>query len=86
MSATKGFWKHSENGKIYAIECTPFGRITGACGPLDPLDLPDLDEVECSKDILIWLENTMAEGKLRRFNPERPKNPADPNPVIPRSF
>ncbi len=70
MSATKGFWKHIENGRIYAIKCTPFGQIVAACGPLDPYNLPDLEEAEYGKDILIWIEATMNEGKLRRFNPE----------------
>ena len=82
MSATKGFWKHIENGRIYAIECTPFGEIVGAYGPLDPENLPDLEEVEYSKDILIWIESTMSEGKLHRFNVEPPEDPADPNPAI----
>jgi hypothetical protein len=35
---------------------------------------------------LIWVESTMAEGKLRRFNSEPPKNPADPNPAVSESF
>jgi len=70
MSGTKGFWKHTENGRIYAIECTNFGQIKAARGPLDPDNLPDLDELELGRDILIWIESTMAEGKLRRFNPQ----------------
>ena len=68
MSSTKSFWKHTDIGRIYAIECTPFGQIVGACGPLNPDNLPDLDEVEYGKDILIWVETTMNEGKLHRFN------------------
>ncbi|MHC4761102.1 MAG: hypothetical protein ACYSPI_05185 [Planctomycetota bacterium] len=68
MSSTKGFWKHVDNGKIYAIECTPFGTIIAAAGPLDPYNLPDLEEIDYDKDILIWVETTMAEGKLHRFN------------------
>ena len=68
MSATKGFWKHIENGHIYAIECTPFGQIIGACGPLNPDNLPDLETCEFGMDILIWVETTMNEGKLHRFN------------------
>ena len=55
MSSTKGFWKHAGNGKIYAIECTSFGTIIGACGPLDPDNLPNLEEVDYSKDTLIWV-------------------------------
>jgi hypothetical protein len=86
MSATKGFWKHVENGRIYAIQSTPFGQIVGACGPLDPCNLPNLEEIEYGKDILIWIESTMAEGKFHRFNTERPENPADPNPAVSRSF
>ena len=78
MSATKGFWKHTGNGRIYAIECTTFGRIVAACGPLDADNLPDLDELELGRDILIWIETTMAEGLLRRFNPEPPQDPANP--------
>jgi hypothetical protein len=66
--STKGFWKHVDNGKIYAIECTPFGTIIAAAGPLDPYNLPDLEEIDYDKDILIWVETTMAEGKLHRFN------------------
>lgn len=77
MSSTKGFWKHIENGRIYAIECTPFGRIIGACGPLDPYNLPDLEELDYGKDILIWVETTMTEGKLHRFNPQ---------PVVEKGF
>ncbi|MEN8127279.1 MAG: hypothetical protein ABFR90_05670 [Planctomycetota bacterium] len=70
MSDTKGFWKHVENGKIYAIECTPFGQIIAASGPLDPYHLPDLETFDIGKDIVIWIETTMTEGKLRRFNAE----------------
>ena len=68
MSETKGFWKHVENGRIYAIECTPFGQIVGAFGPLDSDILPDLETCEFGKGILIWVETTMNEGKLHRFN------------------
>lgn len=68
MSSIKSFWKHIDNGRIYAIQCTPFGQIVGACGPLNPDNLPDLEQVEYSKDVLIWVEATMAEGKLHRFN------------------
>ncbi|MDH4202865.1 MAG: hypothetical protein OEV87_08215 [Phycisphaerae bacterium] len=76
MNTTKDFWKHIENGRIYAIKCSCFGEILGACGPLDPDNLPDLDAVEWGKDTLIWVETTMAENKLRRFNPEPVKNQA----------
>jgi len=74
MNATKDFWKHVENGRIYAIKCSCFGQILAACGPLNPDNLPDLDDVNYGKDILIWIETTMAEGKLRRFNPEPVKS------------
>ena len=74
MNATKDYWKHVDNGRVYAIKCTCFGQIIGACGPLDEDNLPDLDDCEYSKDILIWVETTMAEGKLRRFNPEPVKS------------
>jgi len=77
MNATKDFWKHVDNGRIYAIKCSCFGDILGACGPLDPTDLPRLDDIEYGIDILIWVESTMTEGKLRRFNPEAPKNNTD---------
>jgi hypothetical protein len=70
MNATKDFWKHADNGRIYAIKCSYFGEILGACGPFDPDHLPDLDDIEYGKDILIWVESTMTEGKLRRFNPQ----------------
>jgi hypothetical protein len=70
MNATKDYWKHIDNGRIYAIKCSCFGEILGACGPLDPDNLPDLDACEYSKEILIWVETTMTEGKLRRYNPE----------------
>ena len=82
MSPTKSFWKHVENGRIYAIKCTPFGKIIGAFGPLDPDNLPDLNSIEYGQDILIWIESTMNEGMLHRFNAEPPDNPSDPNPVV----
>ena len=75
MNATKDFWKHVENGRVYAIQWSCFGEILGANGPLDENDLPELDEIEYGRDILIWVETTMAEGKLRRFNPDPPKQP-----------
>ena len=67
MSDAKGFWKHTENGRVYAIECTPFGQIKAACGPLDPDNLPNLDEIEWCRDILIWIETTMGEGTTFHF-------------------
>jgi hypothetical protein len=44
-----------------------------------------LDQVEFRKDILIWIESTITEGKLHRFNATVPEDPADPNPVISRN-
>jgi len=80
MKSTKDFWKHTENGRIYAIESSPFGKILSACGPFDPYNLPDLEVCEFGSDILIWVEMTMTEGKLRRFNPE----PVKPEPGVVR--
>lgn len=74
MKSTKDYWKHTDNGRIYAIECSPFGRILSACGPLDSDNLPALDECEFGQDIMIWIETTMNEGKLRRFIPEPAKD------------
>ena len=78
MNATKDYWKHVENGRIYAIKCSCFGKILGACGPLDADHLPELDDLEFGSDILIWIESTMTEGKLRRFNPEHHESQSGP--------
>ncbi len=69
MGGIKGFWRHVENGSIYAIENTPFGQILGAAGPLDPENLLNLDDYTYTEKINIWLIRTLAEKKLRRFNP-----------------
>lgn len=69
MKSIKGFWKHIENGRIYAIESTLFGDLLGAAGPFDPVDLPKLETIDFGLDILIWIETAITEGKLRRFNP-----------------
>ena len=69
MKSIKGFWKHVENDRIYAIESTLYGDLLGAAGPLDPDCLPDLETMDYKQDILIWVETTISEGKLRRFNP-----------------
>ena len=68
MKSIKGFWKHIENGRIYAIESTLYGDLLGAAGPLDPNHLPDLESLDYRQDILIWVETTISECKLRRFN------------------
>jgi hypothetical protein len=69
MGGIKGFWKHVENGSIYAIENTPFGEVLGAAGPLDPNNLQELDEYHYSQKIMFWLKEALAQNKLRRFNP-----------------
>ena len=69
MGATKGFWKHVENGCVYAVKSTTFGEVLGADGPLDPACLGGLDDYEYGSKILIWIKRMMAEHKLRRFNP-----------------
>ena len=69
MGGIKGFWRHIENGCIYAIEHTPFGDVTGAVGPLDPDALKALDDYTYTGKILVWIEEALAQNKLRRFNP-----------------
>jgi hypothetical protein len=69
MSATKGFWKHVENGCVYAVKSTTFGDVLGAVGPLDPADLKTLDDYEYGSKIIIWLKRAIVEHKLVRFNP-----------------
>jgi len=69
MGGIKGFWRHVENGSIYAIENTPFGEVLGADGPLDPNNLRSLDQYHYSERIIIWIRQALAEKKLRRFNP-----------------
>lgn len=69
MGGIKGFWRHVENGSIYAIENTPFGELLGAVGPLDPDDLLDLGDYTYTEKINTWLICALAENKLRRFNP-----------------
>jgi hypothetical protein len=68
MNTIKGFWQHT-NGKVYAIESTPFGRILGAAGPLDPDDLRDLDDYDYKPAIVEWLQEALTEHSLRRINP-----------------
>ena len=70
MGRVKGFWKHAENGCIYAIESTPFGEVLGAAGPLDSEHLLGLDEYEYGSKITIWLNRALAQSKLRRINPK----------------
>lgn len=62
------FWQHN-NGKIYVVESDSFGTITGAAGPLDPVDLGDPTDYACSPGILAWLKRAIAEHKIRRINP-----------------
>ena len=69
MKSIKGFWKHVDNDRIYAIESTLYGDILGVAGPLDSERLPDLESVDYNQDILIWIETMISEGRLRRFNP-----------------
>jgi hypothetical protein len=69
MGGIKEFWRHIENGCIYAIESTSFGKVLGAIGPLDPDNLLDLNEYDYTEKISIWLERALAENKLRRFKP-----------------
>ncbi len=68
MTTVKGFWQH-ENGKIYAVESTSFGRILGGAGPLDPSNLRSLDDYEYRPAIVEWLEEALAQRRLYRFNP-----------------
>ncbi|MHC4623327.1 MAG: hypothetical protein ACYS4W_05425 [Planctomycetota bacterium] len=68
MATTKGFWQH-ENGRIYAVESTTFGKIVGGAGPLEPDNLLELDQYEYKSAIVDWLEDAVARKKLRRFNP-----------------
>ena len=71
MATIRGFWQH-ENGKVYAVESTTFGEITGGAGPLTPAELGDLDACDYKPAIVDWLKTAMSQGKLRRINP--PKN------------
>ena len=69
MATTKGFWQDIKTGRIYAIECTTFGEIVGAAGPLDPDDVRDLNDYDYKPAILEWIERAFAENKLHRINP-----------------
>lgn len=69
MGGIKGFWRHVENGSVYAIENTPFGEVLGGAGPLDPDNLLDLGAYSYTEQITLWLKQALAENKLRRFNP-----------------
>ncbi|HUT29311.1 MAG TPA: hypothetical protein VMX13_05925 [Sedimentisphaerales bacterium] len=70
MATVKGFWEHV-NGKIYAVESDTFGRIVGGVGPLDPDNLRDLEDYDYKPAIVDWLEEALAQRKLRRINPPR---------------
>jgi len=67
MGTVKGFWQHT-NGKIYAVESTPFGEILGGAGPLDPDDLRNLNEYDYKPAILEWVQRAIEEGKVHRIN------------------
>lgn len=67
MGGFKEFWRHLETGEIYVIESTAFGRVIGAAGPLDPNDLVDADDYECTPKINIWINRAIDENKLRRI-------------------
>ena len=69
MATTKGFWKDSSTGKIYAVESDTFGKIIGGVGPLDPDALLDLDDYDYTSAILDWLERAVTENRLHRINP-----------------
>ncbi len=68
MNTGRSFWQH-ENGKIYAVESDTFGKIIGGVGPLDPDDLHDLDHYDYKPVIKKWVEEAVAQRKLRRINP-----------------
>jgi hypothetical protein len=68
MSTIRGFWKHA-NGKLYAIESDTFGNIIGGVGPLNPDELRSLDAYEYTGSIVGWLQDAVAQRKLRRVNP-----------------
>jgi len=68
MKTIKGFWQH-ENGKIYAVESTTFGKIIGGVGPLNPDDLRDLEDYDYKPAIKEWLEQAVAGHKLHRIEP-----------------
>ncbi|TKJ35244.1 MAG: hypothetical protein CEE38_15560 [Planctomycetes bacterium B3_Pla] len=68
MNNGKSFWQH-ENGRIYAVESDPFGKIIGGVGPLEPDNLHDLDQYDYKPSIKGWLEEAVAQRKLRRINP-----------------
>lgn len=63
----KDFWQH-DNGKVYAVRCDSFGRITGAAGPFEPDDLGSLEDFRYGPGIVTWIEKAIAERKLRRIN------------------
>ena len=70
MGRVKGFWRHVENGCIYAVESTTFGEVLGAAGPLDPENLLDLSEYTYTERINVWLNKVISENKLHRINPK----------------
>jgi hypothetical protein len=68
MSTIRGFWQHA-NGRLYAIESDTFGNIIGGVGPLNPDELRNLDDYEYTGSIVGWLQDSVAQRKLRRVNP-----------------
>ena len=72
MATVKGFWENVQTGDIYVVESTPFGKIVGGYGPLEPgEDLGEPGDYDCKQIILEWLERALAENKLRSINPRQ---------------
>lgn len=70
MATIKGFWRHRAYGGVYAIESTPFGKLIGGVGPLDPNDLYDLESYEYTSKINDWLGRALDAHELCRINVE----------------
>ena len=77
MKMIKGFWQH-ENGKIYAVKSTTFGKIIGGVGPLNHDDLCDLEDYDYKPAIKEWLEQAVAKHKLHRIEPNDIKSRQEP--------
>ncbi|MBN1816703.1 MAG: hypothetical protein JW828_05040 [Sedimentisphaerales bacterium] len=69
MEKTRGFWKHVDNGLIYAVESTMDGQILGGIGPVRPTSLSDLDSYTYEPKIKPWLKMAMERHKLQRVGP-----------------
>jgi hypothetical protein len=63
----KDFWQH-DNGKVYAVRCDTFGRITGAAGPFESDELGCPDELHYGPAIVDWVKKAIVEHKLHRIN------------------